>query len=101
MLLIQLLDILARRLDPLVQHLGIAPLASGLIGQLPRKHRRGVRIPRHHSLDILPVRLLNVLVRVKRIMVRLAIRLDVRVHPPVVIPVIHKVDDELDAALLR
>lgn len=99
--LIQLLDVLARRLDPFVQHIGITALASGLVGQLPRKHRRRARIPRHHRLDIPPVRLLDVLVRVERIMVRLAVRLDIRVHPAIVVPVIHKVDDELDAVLLR
>lgn len=99
--LVQRLDVLTRRLDPLVQHVRITPLAPGFVGQLPRKHRGRVDVPRHHGMDIPPIRFLDVLVRVERIMVRLAVRLAICIHPAVIIPVVDKVDDELDAALLR
>ena len=76
--------------------------AAGLIRELPRKDGRRVSIPRHHRLDVVLVRGLDVRVRVER---RLSAAggkgVDVHLHPAVVGPVVDEGDDEAHAALLR
>jgi hypothetical protein len=75
-------------------------VTSRLVTQLPRKHRRTASIPRHQRLDVILVRLLRRSIRIERGSITPK-RGIVSINSTVVVPIIHKREDEFNAVFFR
>lgn len=84
---------------PVGDDIGVATLAARLVAQLPRKDSRGILVARDDSLDIRLVHALDLLIGVP-FRLGASIGSNIGFHATIVIPVIHKGNDQLNAVLL-
>jgi hypothetical protein len=84
---------------PVGDDVGLAARAARLISQLPCKDSRGSLVARDNGLDVRLVHTLDLRIGVP---FRLAatIGIDVGIHATIIIPIIHKRNDKLDAVFL-
>lgn len=93
---VERLDVRAGFAGPLGDDLGAAAVAARLIGELPREDRGAVLVAADDGLDVVPVLRLGCGVGVPGGLAA-AVVFDVGVDSAIVVPVVHKVDDDLDA----
>lgn len=99
-LAVKRLDVSSRGLNPVGQDAQVAALATRLVGKLPGEDRGRRAVASDHSLDVGLVLSLSLLVDVPLRVGADASEVEIGCHTAIVGPVVHKVDDQLDAVLL-
>lgn len=94
-------DVVTRLADPFSQDRRLAAITARLVGEFPRKHSIGVAIAGNDGFDVTLVHALTSGRCVPLCVAAYAAGGEVGGHTPIIGPVIHEVDYELDAVLFR